>query len=202
MTKLLRHLILAPLALLLLAGMAQAQQLPLSEISRYLDSFRTAQAEFTQINPDGTISTGTLYIKRPGRIRFEYAPPEEALVMAGGGSVAVFDPRSNTGPERYPLSQTPLKIILARDIDLGRENMVVAHGYDGQATTVTTQDPENPHYGNIQLRFTANPTELRQWVITDDAGQQTTVVLGDLTTGVEIGDLMFNIQSETRRRGG
>jgi Outer membrane lipoprotein carrier protein LolA len=77
---------------------ASAQELSLSEVSAYFNALQTAQGGFTQINADGTISTGTIYIKRPGRMRFEYAAPDNSMVIAGGGQVAIFDPRSNTGP--------------------------------------------------------------------------------------------------------
>jgi outer membrane lipoprotein-sorting protein len=198
--KRLRLVLLAlPLALAVLAGVARAQQVSLSEISAYLNDLQTAQGEFTQINGDGTISTGTIYIKRPGRIRFEYNPPERSLVIAGGGSVAIFDPRSNTGPDQYPLAQTPLSIILARNVDLSRARMVTGFTSDGTTTTVTAQDPDNPEYGNIQLVFTANPVELRQWIVTDEAAGQTTVILGDLTKGGRIGDNQFNIQLAAER---
>ena len=180
---------------------AAAQAIPLGELSRYLNSLGTAQGGFTQINSDGTISTGTIFIKRPGRVRFEYDPPDNSLVMAGGGSVAVFDPRSNTGPERYPLNQTPLSIILAANVDLSRARMVTSHTSDGTRTTVRAQDPDRPEIGHIDLVFTGNPTELRQWIVTDDSGTQTTVILNDLPTGVSLGDILFNIQAETRDRG-
>lgn len=196
-----RSFIAALLATTTLAMPAQAAQLSLNQISGYLNSFKTAVGEFTQINSDGTISTGQVYIKRPGRIRFEYNPPEQALVMAGGGSLAVFDPKSNTGPERYPLSETPLKIILERNVNLARTGMVTRHTSDGTRTTVTAQDPDHPDYGNIQLVFTANPTELRQWIVTDNTGQQTTIILGDLKKGGSINDIKFNIVAEIRRRG-
>ncbi len=189
-------------AIVMLAAPAMAQEIPLSELSRYLNALQTAQGEFTQVNGDGTISTGTIYIKRPGRIRFEYNPPDDTLVVAGGGSVAIFDPRSNAGPDRYPLAQTPLNIILQRDVNLGQARMVTAHTSDGPTTTITAQDPAHPEYGNIQLVFTANPTELRQWIVTDDGGNQTTVILGDLAKGGRIGDILFNIQAETAKRGG
>lgn len=197
-----RRVLLASVAGFLMAGTAQAGQLSLSQISSYMNSFTTATAEFTQINSDGTISTGQVYIKRPGRIRFEYNPPEETLVMAGGGSVAVFDPKSNTGPERYPLSQTPLKIILERNVNLGQANMVTGHSSDGTRTTVRAQDPEHPEYGHIEMVFTDSPTQLRQWIVTDSSGEQTTVILGDLATGTSINDRKFNIIAETARRGG
>ena len=203
MTKMTRRTALfAPFALAALAATpAAAQQIPLTELSNYLNALQPAQGGFTQINGDGTISTGEIYIKRPGRVRFEYNAPDNSLVIAGGGSVAIFDPRSNTGPERYPLNQTPLSIILARDVDLTRARMVTGHTSDGTTTTVTAQDPDNPQYGNIQLVFTANPIELRQWIITDDAGSRTTVILNNLQSGVQVRDALFNIQAAQRDFG-
>ncbi|MFV0333739.1 MAG: LolA family protein [Tropicimonas sp.] len=188
------------LAALMLAGPAAADRLSLNAISGYLNSFETAQGDFTQINADGTISTGKLYIKRPGRIRFEYNPPERSLVMAGGGTVAIFDGKSNTSAEQFPLRQTPLNLILEKNVNLARRNMVVGHTSDGTTTTVVAQDPEHPEYGNIRLIFTASPTELRQWVMTDGAGDQTTVVLGELTKGGQLGASLFSIQHEEDKR--
>ena len=188
------------LALTIYAGAASAQQLSLSQISAYLNQLQTAQGGFTQINADGTLSTGQIYIKRPGRIRFEYNAPSDSLVMAGGGQLAVFDPRSNTGPDRYPLNQTPLSIILQANVDLDRADMVTNVTSDGTTTTVTAQDPDNPNYGSIQLVFTASPVELRQWIVTDEFGTETTVILNDLVAGGAIRDVLFNINAEMRKR--
>jgi outer membrane lipoprotein-sorting protein len=190
------------LALTLTAGLAtpaMAEKLSLSQISKYLNSLQTVKGAFTQINDDGTISTGTIYIKRPGRIRFEYNPPEKTLVLASAGAVAIYDPKTNQGPETYPLNRTPLKIILARQVNLGRANMVTGHSYDGKATTITAQDPEHPEYGNIQLKFTANPVELRQWIINDDSGSSTTVVLGALKKTGALPASLFDIELNTER---
>ncbi|WP_040819174.1 LolA family protein [Litoreibacter arenae] len=196
-----KHLILAPILSLALAVPAMAEKISLAQISNYLNSFQTAKGEFTQINEDGSVTTGEILIKRPGRVRFDYAPPDDSLVIAGGSQVAVFDPKSNVPPEQFPLSRTPLNLILARNVDFSRSNMVVAHRDDGTATIVKVQDPQHPEYGNIQLKFTANPVELRQWIITNDAGGQTTVILGDLQKGVQIGARPFNIPQEIQARG-
>ncbi|MGR3433678.1 MAG: LolA family protein [Shimia sp.] len=185
-------LTLAPLA-------ALAQKIPLNEIDRYLNQeLQNATGAFTQINSDGSISTGTVYIKRPGRMRFEYNPPERAMVIAAGGSLAIFDPNAD-GAEQYPLSQTPLSIILDRNVNLGRERMLMGHWQDGNTTIVRAQDPENPEYGNLELVFTANPTQLRQWVVNDDTGGSTTVILGDLDRGSRIPNRLFNIIVERDR---
>jgi outer membrane lipoprotein-sorting protein len=180
---------------------AFAEQIPLNRISAYLNALQTAEAGFTQINPDGTISTGRVFIRRPGRARFEYDPPDDALVMAGGGQLAIFDGKSNLQrPEQYPLARTPLSIILERNVDLARRDMVVGHTYDGIATTVIAQDPEHPEYGRIELNFTDAPVELRQWVVVDGSGARTTIILRDMKTGGDLRASLFNITYETQQR--
>ncbi|EEX13626.1 MULTISPECIES: LolA family protein [Salipiger] len=176
----LRLITAALTALVLTTVSAAAQQLSLNQISQYLNSIQSAKSPFTQINGDGTISTGTISIKRPGKVRFEYNPPEQALVLAWSGAVYVFDKKVRGQPETYPLSQTPLSIILERNVNLAQRGMVTGHSYDGTATTVTAQDPRHPEYGSIQMKFTGNPVELRQWIIRDGNGNTTTVVLGGL----------------------
>lgn len=191
----------ALVAALLVHQPAMADTLPLAELSRYLNGLSTVEAEFTQINPDGTIATGTIRISRPGRVRFEYAPPDRTLVMADGQVVAIFDPKSNQPPEQYPLRRTPLHLILAPRVDLETARMVVGHRQDGPATRVTAQDPDHPEYGRIDLVFTPDPTELRQWVITDDAGNQTTLILGEMRKGGRLAPNQFDILAEARNRG-
>lgn len=198
----LKHIFLAPVLALALAVPAAAEKLSLNALSQYLNAMKTAKGAFTQINDDGTISTGTIYIKRPGKIRFEYNPPEETLVLASANTVAIFDPKTNQGPESYPLAKTPLSIILARTVDLASANMVTGHSFDGTATVITAQDPAHPEYGNIQLKFTGSPVELRQWIINDDSGSSTTVVLGELAKGGALPNALFDIDANTKTRGG
>jgi len=124
-------------------GQGWADKLSLPVLSKYLNGLTTVQAQFTQINPDGTLSTGKILIKRPGKIRFEYDPPNNALVMASAGALAIFDPKGNPQPESYPLNKTPLGLLLDKNIDLQRANMVVGHIYDGTATQVSVR-PRTP----------------------------------------------------------
>ncbi|MEC3861847.1 outer membrane lipoprotein carrier protein LolA [Mesobacterium sp. TK19101] len=194
----LRTLSLALVAGLAMTTNAAAEKLSLNELSRYLNTLKQAKGSFTQINSDGTISTGTIFLKRPGRVRFEYNPPEQALVLAGGGAVAIIDKKVKTS-EQYPLKRTPLSIILAQNVNLAQANMVTGHSSDGTSTTVRAQDPEHPEYGNIELVFTGNPTELRQWRINDDAGNSTTVILGELDKSASLGEMMFSIPFEIDR---
>lgn len=169
-----------------------AEKLSLNEISGYLNGMKTATASFTQINDDGSLTTGTLYLHRPGRMRFEYDGGDGGTVVAGAGAVRIHDPKSNQPPETFPLRRTPLSIILAKRVNLGQANMVKGHGFDGTSTVVQAQDPENPEYGSLELMFTDEPVELRKWVVHDGAGGKTTVILGALETGMRLPSTLFS----------
>jgi outer membrane lipoprotein-sorting protein len=200
--KLARRTFIAGLAALAARPARAADMLSLDQISDYLNSFTSAQATFRQINADGSVSTGRLFLKRPGRARFEYDPPNDALVLAGGGQVAIYDNRVSARPEQYPLKRTPLNLILERKVDLSRRSMVVGHSGNATNTSVVAQDPEHPEYGYIELTFQNAPVRLAKWTIDNGAGQQTVVELSKLETGVDLGARMFNIVQETAERTG
>lgn len=176
-----------------LAFPAAAEKLSLRTLSRYMTQMGQVETTFTQINSDGSLSTGKLAIHRPGRMRFEYDPPSLALVVAGGGQLAIFDPVSNEPPEQYPLRRTPLNLILQRNVNFARSGMVVAHEGDDTTTRILARDPEHPDLGTIELVFTPDPVELRQWVITNEGGDQTTVILGALEEVDGLSSFLFNI---------
>jgi len=191
-----RRLFLSAISAFLLYGYAalsvSADRLSLSDLSAYLNSFETAEAKFVHVGDDGSISSGKLYIKRAGGLRLEYDPTKDVLVVAGGGAVVIADPKSNSVPQTFPLWRTPLSIILAKDVDLERADMVTGHEFDGETTLVTAQDPENPDYGNIRLVFTSDPIELSEWITTDGFGERTTVYLQQFQTGGQYSDILFS----------
>lgn len=173
-----------------LPGMAKP--LSLDEISAYLQGLTTARGRFAQINADGTKSGGTFYLNRPGRMRFEYDAPDPALLVVGGSTVAIFDKKSNQGPQVYPLDQTPLNVFLSRSIDLKNNPMIIGHEPGATETSIIAQDPDHPEYGNMRMVFTSGPTTLRKWIITDQSGQETTVVLGDMIKGEDLSSFLFD----------
>lgn len=195
-----RFAMLAPFVFLAASFPAYAEKISLKDLSAYLNTISSAATDFTQVNADGSVAMGKLFIKRPGRVRFEYAPPDQSLVLASGGTVAIFDAKSNQPPEQYPLSRTPLNLILAENVNLGRAKMVVGHAEAENTTRVMAQDPDHTEYGTIELVFTADPIALRQWIITDDLGQQTTVILGDLDPEQSFKPSLFSIEVEKQKR--
>lgn len=186
---------------LALAGAARAEGVSLAEISAYLNGIQKAEANFTQVNADGSQSTGHIFIWRPGRIRFEYDAPDDSLVLSYQGNVAVFDARSDQPPQMFPLAKTPLWLILGPDIDLTQSKMVVSRTVDGDLTVVTAQDPKHPDYGQIRLYFAGNPVELKQWVTVDPSGQETAVKLDRFRPVETMSPKIFDIDREAEARG-
>lgn len=184
-----------------LAGIPARAQVPLNRLSTYFNGIRTLQADFIQHNDDGTRSSGTLFMRRPGRARFEYDPPDKSLVMAGGGQVAIFDGRSNAEtPEQYPLKRTPLWLILERNVNLGRRNMVVGHFGDAKTTTLVAQDPDEPQNGRVELVFQNEPLTLAGWTVIDGGGARTRVQLKQIQLGGQLSAGLFNIVQEQQSR--
>ena len=177
-----------------------AERITKEALSGYLNSLRTLQANFTQISGDSNLSTGILYIKRPGRVRFEYDEPNNALVLASGSQLAIFDPQGNNEPEIYPLARTPLSLILSDSINLAQDRMVVAHEYDGTSTILTVQDSSFPERGSIRLVFTGPEPELRQWLVHDQNGDQTVIVLNNMKTHIVLSDSLFDIFVNRNKR--
>lgn len=197
-----RRAFLATLAAVPLVATAAAAIVPLARISEYFNGIRTLEARFMQFNADGSRSTGTLYMRRPGRARFEYDPPDKSLVVVGGGTVSIFDGRSNlTRPEEYPLKQTPLQIILERTVDLDRRNMVIGHRGDERTTTLVAQDPEAPENGRVELVFQNQPLTLAGWIVIDGQGQRTQVQLERIKMGHQLPSRLFSSVAAQQERG-
>ena len=176
-------------------GAAAAQQVSISEITRYLNGMRAAQANFVQANPDKTLAQGVLYISKPGKIRYEYTVPNDSLVISDGKYLGIFDRKSNRGAQRYDLRKTPLDILLRDNLDFSSAGVVRDLQSDGTQTRVVAIDPANPRNGTITMVFTANPIELRQWVVTDRSGKKTTVILSDLQVRSSVSSDLFNISA-------
>lgn len=193
-----KRLLIVLFALLPAMALADATA-TLRELSAYINGIDTARARFTQYNSDGSRSGGTLTIDRPGKARFEYDPPnQDTLVVVGGGQVGVFDGRGK--PEQYPLSRTPLKLILGNRVDLTRASMVTGLGENAQQVIVEARDPQHPEYGTIRMTFLRSPLRLTEWTVTSESGEKTRTVLGPFQNPGRLSLTLFDINSEMRRR--
>ena len=146
----------------------------------YLNGFRRMKAHFTQVAADGSTSEGTFYLSRPGRLRVDYDPPVDQLLVANGSQLIHYD-RKLDQPSYIPLSQTPAGLLTRETFDFDDPLLEFA-GYerDANAFAITLRDAKNPDLGSLALVFTDNPVQLRQWVVTDPQRGVTRVTLSDV----------------------
>lgn len=158
--------------------------------SAYLSGLKSAQAKFTQTDPRGAVTTGTFSLQRPGRARFAYDPPADLTVVADGANVNVQDAKLKTF-DTYPLKQTPLAILLSERVKLTEGVAVGAVNRSAGAVSITVRDARNPAQGSLTLDFNVSPMALTGWTVVDATGQQTTVKLSGLRTGVALSPSLF-----------
>ncbi|MEM7743071.1 MAG: outer membrane lipoprotein carrier protein LolA [Pseudomonadota bacterium] len=182
--------------LLPIGATAQVNQGDLLRISNYLNGITTMQGDFVQVGPDGDLSEGLFYMRRPGRIRFEYQPPNPTLIVADGFWVGVFDVLDNT-LDRFPLSETPLDLLLRDRVNLRTEGAIESIERSAGQLRVRAVDPDAPDQGSLTMVFNDNPLELTQWIVTDSQGLNTTVALSGTQRNVSLGGELFFIEDPT-----
>ena len=174
------------------------QKAQAAKVSSYLSSLQTLVGNFVQVGPDGTKTKGDFYIQKPGKVRFEYEAPSPIAIVADGSSLAVRDKKLAT-QDIYPLSQTPLRFLLADRIDLLRETNVVSVSVDDTFLSLLLEEKHTlggTH--KVLLMFSAKDTQLKQWTVTDPQGYDTTVALYNLDLGKKLDPAMFVINYERK----
>ena len=171
------------------------QRAQAARISAYLSALQNLSGNFVQVGPDGSRSTGSFFIQKPGKVRFEYDPPNPIAIVADGSSVAVRDQKLAT-QDLYPLSQTPLRFLLSDRLDLMRDTNVVAVSADDMFVTVTIEEKQ-PLVGTsrLMLMMGAKDNQLKQWTITDPQGYDTTVAVYNLDTTRKFDPGIFKIDT-------
>jgi outer membrane lipoprotein-sorting protein len=158
------------------------QQALANKVSAYLSSIQNLTGNFVQVGPDGSRSTGDFYIQKPGKVRFQYDPPSTIAVVSDGTTMVVRDRRLAT-QDVYPLSQTPLRFLLADNVDLLKDTNLVAVYADDVFITVVVEE-KSPIVGTsrLMIMFSATDMQLKQWTVTDPQGYDTTVAVYNLDT--------------------
>jgi len=156
------------------------QRALLSRVSAYLSGVQTMVGNFVQVGPDGGRTQGTFYIQKPGKVRFEYNPPSPIDVVADGSSVVVRDRNLDT-QQLWPLSETPLRYLLADKIDLMRDTKVVSVSADDKFITVVVEEKQvMVGTTRLMIMFDAKNATLKQWTVTDPQSLDTTVAVYNL----------------------
>jgi outer membrane lipoprotein-sorting protein len=169
------------------------QKAIIDRVNNYLSNMQVLSGKFVQVGPDGGRTQGDFFISKPGRVRFEYDDPSPIELIADGQSVVVRDRRLAT-QDIYPLSQTPLRFLLADHVDLMKDTTLTAVYADDVFITVVVEE-KNGIVGSsrLMMMFAAKDMQLKQWTVTDPQGYDTTVAVYNLDTNRRPDPGMFKI---------
>jgi outer membrane lipoprotein-sorting protein len=170
--------------------LSEADRVALDAISANLNGVATLKGAFVQIDPSGALDQGAFYISKPGKMRFEYKPPSPTLIVSDGRTIAVANTRLNT-VDRYPLSETPLGLVLGNNVDLRHNPALVSVQHEQGSIVIGARTNNGMKRANISLVFSDPGYELRQWTVVDNQGLTTTVALRDLVPGAVLSPSLF-----------
>ena len=166
----------------------------LARIENYLNDLTTLKADFVQINPDGGTVTGELYYQRPDKMRLDYDPPSEILIISDGWQIVYYDRRLEQVSHLF-INSTPLGFLLSDEIRLSGDVTVTDVERSAGELHVTRVQTEEPNQGSIQLSFAEDPLELRRWTVIDAQGLATHVVLEQPETGMPLARELFRFRN-------
>ena len=187
-------------AFLIIGSILKADPYSLKNISQYLQNLKILKADFSQTNSDDTISSGTILIKRPGRMRFEYYKPDNTLVLVSAGALAIFDPNGDDKPITYPIRNNPISLILKGEVDLLNSRIVGNYKVSDEKGVLMIRDPKTPELGSVELIFTGAKPELEKFNIVNENGSSTSILLKDIEYPKKLNDTLFSIPLETNKR--
>jgi outer membrane lipoprotein-sorting protein len=163
----------------------------IARLQKYLNSIKTMRADFMQTMSDGSSMNGKVAISRPGKMRLEYAPPSDNLLVADGAFVHVWDGQAKTGSS-IPLGSSLADIILRDDLKLdGGDIGVTEIKKFPAAVHMTLVQSDNPAAGSITLEFEDKPLKLKNWRVVDGQGIETRVAISNQEMDVSIPSSTF-----------
>jgi len=167
---------------------------PLDQVSAHLHAVQTMTANFTQTDRNGRVLTGTLTLKRPGHVRFEYQPSAKLLIVGDGSALTMIDYAVNQ-VSRWPVDDSPLSVLLNRDVDIGRFAKSVP-SENPEMLLVQARDPKHPEFGTITIAFTKRAGApaglmLEGWTVLDAQNNRSTVRLSNQQFNTPISDKAF-----------
>jgi outer membrane lipoprotein-sorting protein len=164
----------------------EEQEKAVERINAYFNNITNLQGSFEQVDSTDKRTTGRFYVQRPGKIRFDYAPPSGLRIIADGKFLAIEDFDLKT-VEKYPVQSTPFKLLLSDAVDLGRDARVVGVESQEGTLSISLEDKTGDAAGTIRLIFDSEPElQLKEWIITDAQGLTTRVTVNDVVSGRKV----------------
>ena len=174
----------------------EAQTKAVERINAYFNNITNLQGSFEQVDATNKRTTGRFYVQRPGKIRFDYAPPSGLRIVADGSSLAIEDADLRT-VEKYPIQSTPFRLLLSDSVDLARDARIVGVESQEGTLSISLEDKSGDAAGSIRLVFDSGAElQLKQWLITDAQGLTTQVNVTDIVSGSKSRDRLFHLEGQ------
>ena len=188
---------LSAAALSLLATLpvhAQQGGIGVPQIEQYFNGIKSLKARFVQSNPNGSVVQGTLYVRRPGRMRFEYDAPSQLKIVADGYQVTMWD-NATRDFGQWPIGWTAASFLVKDPLVLSGDLTVEKLERVNGMLEATMSQARRPQEGKVIVRLAENPLLLRGWTIIDNRGNRVTVSLSEMQTGLQLADSLFKNES-------
>jgi outer membrane lipoprotein-sorting protein len=166
------------------------QKHSLQKINAFMNSYQSLKSDFTQISSKGQTAQGTLLISKPGKLRFEYSPPNPMLIVSDGKWLTIKNRVKEKG-DQFPLSATPLRLVVSPRVDLAAETDVIGFESKDGITSISLADRKSTLGGFIVLVFDEQRGQLQQWIIVDGKDRRTTVQLANMEMGGKFDPKLF-----------
>jgi outer membrane lipoprotein-sorting protein len=173
----------------------------LDAVQAYLKNITTLRAKFMQTAPNRAVTSGTMSLQKPGRLRFEYLPPSPILVVSDGKVITLID-YDLKQVTRWPINDTPLRPLVRTDFMFGQDVEVLGIRRNAKSINVAITDPKKRDEGSMLLTFSRNPLTLKEWEVIDERGGSTLVQLEDLQTNVQLDKTLWEWRDPRPKRTG
>lgn len=170
-----------------------------ARIEDYLNNLHSVEARFQQYSPSQGLAFGKIYLRRPGRLRVEYDPPNKILLVADGIALSYYDGELNN-LDQVPLSLSPMWFLLKDKVELGGDVTITSFKRAPGAFEIGLVQTDEPDAGSVLLEFGDRPLELRQWTIIDKKNQEVRVGLYDARFGVDLANELFATPKRKSKR--
>ncbi len=172
-------------------SLSEQDRAVVDRVVAYLNNIHTMEARFEQIAADGSNSSGTIYVERPGKLRLQYDPPMPVMIIADGRGIYYWDSKLEQLSQTR-VEDTPAWFLLRPDISANGDVTVTHFEHQPGLIRVTMVETAHPELGSVTLTFADHPLELRQWTIVDAQARPVTVTLIDPRFGMAIPPLLFD----------
>lgn len=171
---------------------AGAGSVDLDQIIFYLNNVKTLSADFEQVNHDGSISNGVLYLKKPGKFRMTYASPDTTDIFVKNSLVTILDLRKGGAYQKLSIRKNPLRHLLFSKFESNTNDKIVDFNSNDLKTTILLSDPKNTDQGTLEIIFKNKPLIFESWLVTNSLNEKVMVNLKNILVGEEFSDSLFD----------